>query len=373
VTHGPRHGDQHRVRHPGRQRHLHRQQHRQPDHHRFGRRRHHHHRQRGADRECGRGRDSVTLGAASQSINGQGGDDTINVNATTIASTIAAGETNETLGDTLNVTGGGAVVMGAGVTEFEKVTLAVATAFTANDTGLLVITGSSGPDTIVTGNAVQTVNAGADTDTITLGASGQTINGEGGSDTVRVNGTTIASTIDGGVGDTDVLEVLVGSGAVVMGAAVTNFEEVDLNTGITSFTANDTASLVINGSTDGEAIITGNAVQTVNAGAGTDTITLGAAGQTINGQADSDTVNVNATTIASTIDAGVGDTDVLNVTGGSTVVMGGSVTNFEEVTLAIGTNFTANTTASLLITGSGVCRHHHGGRDQPGCRRGRRQ
>jgi hypothetical protein len=301
---------------------------------------------------AGEGADSVTLGAASQSINGQGGDDTINVNATTIASTIAAGETNETLGDTLNVTGGGAVVMGAGVTEFEKVTLAVATAFTANDTGLLVITGSSGPDTIVTGNAVQTVNAGADTDTITLGASGQTINGEGGSDTVRVNGTTIASTIDGGVGDTDVLEVLVGSGAVVMGAAVTNFEEVDLNTGITSFTANDTASLVINGSTDGEAIITGNAVQTVHAGAGTDTITLGAAGQTINGQADSDTVNVNATTIASTIDAGAGDTDVLNVTGGGTVVMGGSVTNFEQVTLAIGTNFTANTTANLLITGS---------------------
>jgi Ca2+-binding RTX toxin-like protein len=40
----------------------------------------------------GTGNDTITLGAAGQTINGEDGDDTVNVNATTIASTITAGE-----------------------------------------------------------------------------------------------------------------------------------------------------------------------------------------------------------------------------------------------------------------------------------------
>jgi len=304
---------------------------------------------------AGAGADNVTLGAASQVINGQDGDDTINVNATTIASTITAGEGVETLGDTLNVTGGGTVTMGGGVTEFENVTLAAATDFTANNTLNLVITGSGDIDTITTGNVAQTVHAGLGADIINLGAAGQTINGQGGSDTVNVTGTTIASTIDAGAGDTDVLHVTTGA-AVVMGALVTNFETVNLDAGLTSFTANDTASLTINGSASADVIITGNAVQTVNAGAEDDSITLGAAGQTINGEGDEDTIHATgAQLVGATIDGGTDATgDTLDITSTSANMNDGTISNFEFVTLsASGTTFTANNDDTLTITGSG--------------------
>ena len=306
---------------------------------------------------AGAGHDDITLGAAGQVINGQDGNDLVRVNATTIASTITAGEGGEvTTGDELYVTGGGTVIMGAGVTEFEYASLAVATTFTANATAGLTITGSSGIDTITTGNAVQTVNAGAGADSITVTAASQTINGGDGDDTVNVNATTIGSTIAAGeaaetLGDT--LNVT-GGGTVVMGAAVTEFETVTLAVA-TTFTANDTAGLIITGSSGIDTITTGNAVQTVNAGAGADSITVTAASQIINGGDGDDTINVTATTIASTIAAGEGAEtlgDTLNVTGGGTVTMGAGVTEFEKVTLAVATNFTANTEAGLLITGS---------------------
>jgi hypothetical protein len=301
---------------------------------------------------AGNGNDDITLGATGQTINAQAGDDNVFVTAVTIGSTIDGG--THTSGDELGVLGGGVVTMHAGVTGFEFATLAVATTFTANATTGLIITGSGGIDTITTGGAVQTVNAGAGADSITLGFAGQTINGQGDDDTIHATGAQlVGAVIDGGAhtgGDT--LDIT-NTSANMNDGTITNIEFVTLSASGTTFTANSLSPLTITGSGGADNITTGNAVQTVNAGVGTDTITLGAAGQTINGQADSDTVNVNATTIASTIDAGVGDTDVLNVTGGSTVVMGGAVTNFEEVTLAIGTNFTANSTASLQITGSG--------------------
>jgi Ca2+-binding RTX toxin-like protein len=125
-----------------------------------------------------------------------------------------------------------------------------------------------------------------------------------GNDTVNVNGTTIGSTIDAGVGDTDDLNVASwrrrrdGSGR-------NELRTVTLLPG-TTFTANDTANLTINGSATADVITTGNAVQTVNAGAGNDIITLGCRRPDIKcgrrlGQV------FNATTIASTIAAGEAD------------------------------------------------------------------
>jgi Ca2+-binding RTX toxin-like protein len=94
------------------------------------------------------------------------------------------------------------------VTNFEFVTLATATIFTANDTVGLTITGSgSGTDIITTGAAAQTVNAGSGNDTIIVGAVGQTIDAGNGNDTVvlSVAEATGAVNITGG-NNSDTLE-----------------------------------------------------------------------------------------------------------------------------------------------------------------------
>jgi Ca2+-binding RTX toxin-like protein len=136
----------------------------------------------------------------------------VNVNATTIASTIAAARHTDN-GRHAEHHQHGTANMGAAVTEFEFVTCGFGNHLHGQQHWSLIITGSTGADTITTGNAVQTVNAGTGNDTITLGAAGQTINGEDGTTTVNVNATTIASTIDGGEGaeSGDTLNVTGGS------------------------------------------------------------------------------------------------------------------------------------------------------------------
>jgi Ca2+-binding RTX toxin-like protein len=217
------------------------------------------------------GADTITLGAASQIVNTGAGNDTVNVNATTISSTIDAGS-NTGPGDTLNVTGGGTVTMGVGVTGFEKVVLAAAgTTFNANDIANLDITGTIGIDNITSGNAAQTVNAGSGNDIITLGASLQVINAGADNDSVNVTSTTITSTINGG-GGTDTLFVTSG-GSVTMGAGITFFEQVQLSAAGTTFTANDTAGLIIQGSINDDVIIGGAGANAITGGAGADTLT----------------------------------------------------------------------------------------------------
>jgi Ca2+-binding RTX toxin-like protein len=135
------------------------------------------------DTSSGAHNDVITLGAGTDIVNTFAGDDTVNATGTSLAGdTIDAGAGAV---DTLAITGGGTVVMGAAVSNFEFVTLATATIFTANDTVGLTITGSgSGTDIITTGNAAQTVNAGSGNDIIIVGAVGQTIDAGNGNDTV---------------------------------------------------------------------------------------------------------------------------------------------------------------------------------------------
>ncbi|MBZ0123328.1 MAG: hypothetical protein K8F31_05525, partial [Roseovarius sp.] len=169
--------------------------------------------------------DIITLGDSNDTVTTDAGDDTVNATQSTLD---AGDNVNAGVGgtDVLAITGG-TVTMGVNITNFEQVTLATGTIFTANDTGNLDIDGSGVADDITTGNAVQRVDAGSGNDTITLGAAGQTINGDNGNDTVVLDTDYIAgSTINGG-NNTDTLEF----------AITTGTDTIDLNTlaGVTSF------------------------------------------------------------------------------------------------------------------------------------------
>jgi serralysin len=89
----------------------------------------------------------------------------------------------------------------------------------------------------------------------------------------------------------------------------------------------------------------------INLGAGNDTVTLGS-GETVNGGAGTDVYNVTKTTIGNTTIKGGSGSNTLVVTGGGNATMGAGITGINAVQLATTTNFTANTTAGLQISGS---------------------
>jgi hypothetical protein len=118
------------------------------------------------------GNDTVTLGDVRESVHGGSGNDTIIVDANTIAAQIdGGGGTN-----TLNVTGGGLVFMGGSITHIANVLLSPASAaynFTANGlAGLHVTDASARADTLRAGGAGQTLTGGGAGKTTFVGASG---------------------------------------------------------------------------------------------------------------------------------------------------------------------------------------------------------
>jgi Ca2+-binding RTX toxin-like protein len=115
----------------------------------------------------GGGVDTVTLGSATETVHGGGGPDTFAVTSATIGATIDGG----TGASVLVLTDSGPAVMGANITNVHKVTLKLASTFTANATPQLTVTGSAGNDTITAGGASQTLTGGAGADTL-IGAAG---------------------------------------------------------------------------------------------------------------------------------------------------------------------------------------------------------
>ena len=101
----------------------------------------------------------------------------------------------------------------------------------------------------------------------------------------------------------------------------------------------------------GITIIGANNTDVINLGAGNDTVTLGA-NETVNGGAGTDVYNVTKTTIGNTTIKGGTGSNTLVVTGGGNATMGTKITGINAVQLATTTNFTANTTAGLQISGS---------------------
>ena len=89
----------------------------------------------------------------------------------------------------------------------------------------------------------------------------------------------------------------------------------------------------------------------INLGAGNDTVTLGA-NETVNGGTGTDIYNVTKSTIGNTTIKGGSGSNTLVVNGGGNATMGTKITGINAVQLATTTNFTANTTAGLQISGS---------------------
>ena len=104
-------------------------------------------------------------------------------------------------------------------------------------------------------------------------------------------------------------------------------------------------------SAPGITIIGANNTDVINLGAGNDTVTLGA-NETVNGGAGTDVYSVTKTTIANTTIKGGNGSNTLMVTGGGNATMGAKITGINAVQLATTTNFTANSTAGLQISGS---------------------
>ncbi len=101
----------------------------------------------------------------------------------------------------------------------------------------------------------------------------------------------------------------------------------------------------------GITIIGANNTDVINLGAGNDTVTLGS-NETVNGGTGTDVYNVTKTTIANTTIKGGAGRNTLVVNGGGNATMGAKITGMNAVQLATTTNFTANTTAGLQISGS---------------------
>jgi hypothetical protein len=141
----------------------------------------------------GSGTDTVTVGAATETIKGGSGTDTFNVTAATIRARIAGGAGTNTLA----VSGGGTVAMGTSITGVTHVALndtgVTGTSFTANTTSGLAIAGGGGTDTITLGAAKQSVAAGAGT-TLVKGVMADA------GDLVTTAGTTTFELTSGGTG-----------------------------------------------------------------------------------------------------------------------------------------------------------------------------
>ncbi|HEY1935546.1 MAG TPA: VWD domain-containing protein [Acetobacteraceae bacterium] len=104
----------------------------------------------------------------------------------------------------------------------------------------------------------------------------------------------------------------------------------------------DDANIVVFGATDSDVI---------NLGAGTAQVTLGSGTEMVNGGSGNDTFAISAATAGATIAGGSGS-NVLDVTGGGTLAMSGSITGIGNVFLEnSGTayHFAANSTHGLIV------------------------
>jgi hypothetical protein len=204
----------------------------------------------------GSGNDTVTLGVG-ETVNGGSGNDTFLVTAATSGATIHGG----TGINTLVVSGGGTAVMGSKVTGISDVQLATKTAFTANGTANLHLTGSTGGG-----------------DTITLGAASQSVLSGGVNEHVMASAANAGARISG-LGAGSELEITSG-GAVTLNSATGGSAADPLIVKLdaaTNLTLSPMQFIDAVGSSGNDTITAEAKYQTLTGGAGTDTL-IGYAG-----------------------------------------------------------------------------------------------
>ena len=276
---------------------------------------------------AGAGNDSVTYHGTETSIDGGSGADTLVLAASGSITTVnfaVAASADQTIGDSVNVT------------RFENLDASALT------TALNVI-GSTGINTIVTGDGDDTVDGGGGADIISTGA---------GNDTVAYHGT--EASIDGGSGS-NTLKLL--------DATDINLTHADQSVGdsvnVSNFQNVDASAL---GAGQGVSIIGSSGANVLTGGGGADTINGGGGADVISGGAGNDIISYWNTEVS--IDGGTGNNTlvlraaaVVNLAN-SDQTLGDSTTvsNFQNVdasNLATGSTITGSTAANVIIGGAG--------------------
>ncbi len=229
----------------------------------------------------GPGNDVVTLGSKNETVNSGGGDNIFNVTAATIGAVINGSGSGS---NTLVVSGGGKVTMGASVSGIADVQLSDPTTLIANTISGMRIHGS------VAGG-----------DIITLGAADQSVVSGGANETVIVTAAQAAALVSG-LGANSTLEIT-GGGAATLNAA-TQVSSVVLKAA-TTLQLNGMQFIHAVGSTGADSITAGAINQTLTGGSGADTLTgfgggsdifsdtaLGLKGDTISNFVSSDQIHI---------------------------------------------------------------------------------
>ncbi len=281
----------------------------------------------GADAiDAGLGNDRVDYNGSETSIDGNLGTDTLVLLASSglTAIDLSAGTgADETTGDTTTV---------ADFESFDASALASA----------LLVTGTSGGETMITGSGADTIHGGGGADSISAG---------GGNDTVDYWAT--ETSIDGGAGT----NTLVVKAAVNLDLTSSTDQSTSDSTTVTNFINVDGTALT---SVQNLSVIGTSGANSIYGGSGKDTIDGGGGADSISGGAGWDTINFYGTETG--IDGGSGSADllVLKAQGGITAinmsVAAGtdqttgdtlSVTNFENVDASI-----LSAAQAVTITGS---------------------
>ena len=202
----------------------------------------------------GSGTDTVYLGSAAETVHGGGGNDVIYATAATVGATIDGGSGRSVL----KLTGGGTVVLGGNVTHIAEVDLLgpAAWTFTANSlAGLKIVDSSGGTNTIVLGDASQSVVTSATT-----------------TDRVIATAAQAGALVQGGsAANPDVLEITEGGNFAVNAGTRNVTVQLDQASTLTL----NKFSLAVQGSAGNDTIIAGSGGGTITGNAGNDTLSGG--------------------------------------------------------------------------------------------------
>ena len=283
----------------------------------------------------GLGNDLLDGDAGNDSLTGAEGDDTFLLTGVFGNDTIVGGETAETTGDVLNLSGlTGNVTLSLTGTEAGTVTDGTSTA-TFSQIERFVL--GAGNDTVLGSSGSDTLDGGAGNDSLSGNAGNDVLSGGLGNDTL--DGGTGADGLTGGIGDDSfVLNGVFGADVIVGGEGGETFGDVVDATGMTanaslSFTGSEVGVL-----TDGTSAAAFSQVERFALGSGNDTARGGLGNESVDGGAGNDILNggagndsleggsgndwINAGTGNDSIGGGTGN-DTLTGWAGSDVLFGG--------------------------------------------------
>lgn len=301
------------------------------------------------------GNDTITGGSGVDIINGGDGDDTLNGNAGN--DTLNGGNGTDTVVQTVNAsqTLTDVSLTGNGTNALSSIEIAILTAGAGNNTlnasaftGIAMLYGLDGNDTLTGGSGNDVLDGGNGNDTLSGNAGNDTLAGGAGTDSLTggVGDDTYLFDTNAALGTDTITEAAAGGIDTLDFTGSSNDVNVNLNTAgaqvvNANLTLNMTAASVsqIENLTGGDAndLLVGNALDnTLSGGAGDDTLTGNAGNDTLNGGDGNDTININGG--ADIVDGGSGD-DILNFSGNGdgTSATGGTGSNiFRFLTGVVG-------------------------------------